>query len=28
LGGDFTQVAVADGVEFGLPVPVEHRSDN
>jgi len=28
LGGDFTQVAVADGAEFGLSVPVEHRSDN
>jgi two-component sensor histidine kinase len=28
LGGDFTQVAVADGAEFGLLVPVEHRSDN
>src|SRR6516162_4462871 len=28
LGGDFTQVAVADGAEFGLLVPMEHRGDN
>jgi two-component sensor histidine kinase len=28
LGGDVTQVAVADGAEFALLVPVEHQSDN
>ena len=28
LGGDVTQAAVADGAEFVLLVPVEHRGDN
>jgi hypothetical protein len=28
LGGDVTQVPVADGAEFVLVVPVKHRGDN